>query len=83
MSWERYPNANYPQGYDEANMIKTTDVPVNVEGGLLTVTEAGAGLGPLKEVTGADVRGVTIADTFLTTEVGQKAADPETDETDE
>jgi len=80
MSWERYPNANYPEGYTEANMVKTTDVPVNVAGGVLTITEAGAGLGPLKEVTGADVRGVTLHDTSITTSFGQSVAVPETDE---
>lgn len=53
----RYPNANYPQAYDEANMQKATDVDVNVAANNLTVTEAAAGYGPLLEtaVTGADV----------------------------
>jgi len=54
MSWERYPNANYPQAYDEADMVKADGIPVNVAGTGLTVTEAGAGQGPLA-VSGADV----------------------------
>lgn len=29
MTWERYPNADYPEAYDEANMVKATDVPVD------------------------------------------------------
>ena len=58
---QRFPNANYPTGYDEANMAKSDDVAVNYEGGELTITAAGAGFGPLLEgaVTGADVKGVT------------------------
>lgn len=57
---QRYPNANYPEAYDEANMAKATDVPVNVAGTGLTVTEAEAGYGPLLEhaVTGVDVKGL-------------------------
>ncbi len=53
----RYPNANYPTAYDEANMQKSTDVPVNDAAANLTVTEAAAGYGPLMEsaVTGKDV----------------------------
>lgn len=56
-----YPNANYPTAYDEADMIKATDVPVNVAGTGLTVTDVAAGSGPLMEaVTGADVEGLTM-----------------------
>ena len=62
MSWQRYPNANYPEAYPEANMVKATDVATNSDAGLLTVTEAGAGFGPLQEVTGADVQGTTLHD---------------------
>lgn len=49
MSWERYPNANYPEPWDEAEMVKATDVATNVDGGSLTVTAVGAGQGPLLE----------------------------------
>ena len=57
MSPIRYPNANYPTAYDEANMVKAGDVAVNADGSSLTVSEAGAGQGPLGDiVTGADVR---------------------------
>lgn len=42
-------------------MVKATDVPVNVAGTGLTVTDVVAGQGPLMEpVTGADVAGTTI-----------------------
>lgn len=54
----RYPNANYPQAYDEADMQKATDVPVNTAANNLTVTEAAAGYGPLDQesvVTGRDI----------------------------
>jgi hypothetical protein len=54
MSWQRYPNANYPTPWDEADMAKATDVSVNVDGGGLTVTAVGAGEGPL-HITAADV----------------------------
>ena len=37
MSWQRYPNATYPEAYDEANMVKATDVPVNADGGLAEI----------------------------------------------
>lgn len=37
MSWQRYPNANYPEAYDEDNMVKATDVPVNEDGGLAEI----------------------------------------------
>ena len=47
MSWQRYPNANYPTPWDEADMQKATDVSTNVDGGGLTVTEAAAGNEPL------------------------------------
>ena len=63
MSPQRYPNANYPTAYDEANMGKATDVPVNVAGTGLTVSDVSAGQGPLFEmevVTGADVPGTTV-----------------------
>jgi len=58
---DRYPNANYPTGYAEADMAKADDVFVNTEGGELTITAAGAGFGPLLEgaVTGANVKGVS------------------------
>jgi len=54
MSWERYPNSNYPEPWDEANMVKATDVATNEDGGSLTVTAVGAGQGPL-HVTADDV----------------------------
>jgi hypothetical protein len=54
MSWQRYPNANYPEPWAEADMVKATDVSTNVDGGSLTVTAVGAGQGPL-HVTAADV----------------------------
>lgn len=58
----RFPNANYPTAYDEANMVKADAVPVNVAGTGLTVTEAAAGYGPLFEsaMDGTDVEGVTL-----------------------
>ena len=64
MSPKRYPDADYPTGYDEADMAKADDVFVNEEGGELTITEAGAGFGPLLEgaQTGADVKGVSFRD---------------------
>lgn len=62
MSWQRFPNANYPEAYDEANMVKATDVATNEDGGTLTITEAAAGYGPLLEVTGADVKGTSLHD---------------------
>lgn len=56
MSWERYPNASYPEPWDEAEMLKATDVATNVDGGGLTVTDVSAGSGPLHEVlTNEDV----------------------------
>jgi len=53
----RFPNANYPQAYDEDDMQKASDVPVNVAADNLSLTEAGAGYGPLLEsaITGRDV----------------------------
>jgi hypothetical protein len=48
MSWERYPNANYPEPWDEANMVKATDVATNEDGGSLVVDAVGAGNGPLQ-----------------------------------
>lgn len=56
-----YPNANYPTAYDEADMLKATDVAVNEAGTGLTVSDVVAGKGPLMEsaVTGADVEGLT------------------------
>lgn len=54
MSWERYPNSNYPEPWDEADMVKATDVATNVDGGSLTVAAVGAGQGPL-HVTASDV----------------------------
>lgn len=54
MSWERFPNANYPEPWDEATMVKATDVATNEDGGSLTVDTVGAGQGPL-HVTAADV----------------------------
>ncbi len=61
---QRFPNANYPTGYDEADMANADDVAVNVPGGKLTITEAGAGFGPLLEgaVSGANVKGVSFRD---------------------
>lgn len=58
----RFPNANYPQAYAEADMAKADTVPVNVAGTGLTITEAGVGYGPLLESakTGLDVEGVTL-----------------------
>lgn len=51
-----YPNANYPQAYDEANMVKAGDVAVNVDGSSLTISEAAPDFGPLGEIiTGADI----------------------------
>ncbi len=68
---DTFPNANYPEGYAEADMFKSTDVSVNEDGGRLTVTEVAAGSGPLSEhVTGADVKGVSLRD-------GQPAMVPE------
>ncbi len=60
----RYPNANYPLSYDEDDMAKADDVAVNEAGGKLTITEAGAGFGPLLEgaVTGVGVKGVSFRD---------------------
>ncbi len=37
MSWQRFPNANYPEAYDEDNMVKATDVPVNEDGGVAEI----------------------------------------------
>lgn len=57
-----YPNANYPTAYDEADMLKATDVPVNAAGTGLTVSDVVAGKGPLTEaeaVTAEDVSGLT------------------------
>lgn len=78
---QRYPNANYPESYDEADMAKAGDVFVNKEGGKLTITEAGAGFGPLLEgaVTGADVEGVTFRDG----DYPKQRASAEEDEEDE
>lgn len=61
---QRFPNASYPEAYTEADMAKATDVPTNADGGKLTVTEAGAGQGPLLEhaQTGADVKGLSFRD---------------------
>ena len=61
---KRYPNANYPLSYDEADMAKADDVAVNEAGGKLTITEAGAGFGPLLEnaMTGVGVKGVSFRD---------------------
>lgn len=74
----RYPNANYPQAYDEAEMVTAPDVPVNTAADNLTVTEAGAGQGPLMETatTGKDVRGVTLHDSGEPTPAA-KPASPE------
>lgn len=58
MSWQRYPNASYPEAYDEANMVDATDVSVNEAGGKLTIEAVASGYGPLSELTGEDVRGV-------------------------
>lgn len=54
----RYPNADYPTAYDEDEMVKGTDVPVNTAAQNLTVTVAAAGQGPLfgEPVTGQDVK---------------------------
>jgi len=60
MSPQRYPNADYPTAYDEANMVKITDVPVNVTGTGVVVSDVTAGQGPLMEMdalTGSDVKG--------------------------
>ena len=64
MSPKRYPNANYPTGYDEDDMAKADDVAVNEAGGKLTITEAAAGFGPLLEgaVTGVGTKGVSFRD---------------------
>lgn len=69
---DTFPNANYPEGYPEANMFNSLDVSVNADGGKLTVTEVAAGSGPLSEhaVTGPDVKGVSLRD-------GQPAMVPE------
>lgn len=47
MSWERYPNSNYPEPWDEADMVKATDVATNDAGTNLTVDAVAAGQGPL------------------------------------
>lgn len=61
---DQFPNANYPEPYAEADMVKATDVATNADGGLLTVTEVGAGSGPLTEhaVTVDDVEGTSLHD---------------------
>lgn len=60
---ERYPNANYPEPYAEADMVKAGDVAVNADGANLAVSEVGAGSGPLDSaVTGADIEGVSLRD---------------------
>jgi hypothetical protein len=60
MSPNPYPNTTYPTAWDEANMVKAPDVPVNVDGTGLTVTDVVAGQGPLMEpITGADVKGLS------------------------
>lgn len=71
----RYPNANYPQAYDEDEMVVSGDVPVNTAALNLTVTTAGAGMGPLK-VTGKDVPGTTSHGDMPQAPVEQ-AAEPE------
>jgi hypothetical protein len=61
MSPNPFPNSSYPTAWDEANMVKITDVPVNVDGTGLTVTDVVAGQGPLMEpITGADIEGLSI-----------------------
>lgn len=64
---QRYPNANYPEAYDEADMEKADAVAVNADGNSLVVSDVTAPYGPLLEhaVTGADVKGVTLRDAVL------------------
>lgn len=75
---QRYPNANYPEPYAEADMVKATDVAVNADGGSLVVSEVAGGSGPLSEhaVTGADVEGVSLRD-------GQPLSVPESPATED
>lgn len=75
----RYPNANYPTAYDEADMVTSADIPVNDAAGNLTVTTAGAGQGPLMEsaVTGKDVGGTTLHGDNVSSS-GMKADKPKT-----
>ena len=57
MSPNPYPNSNYPTAWDEANMVKATDIATNNTDATtgLTVTDVAGGQGPLMEpVTGAD-----------------------------
>lgn len=49
MSPQRYPNADYPTPWDEANMKKATDVVTNRTGAGLAVESVPSGQGPLKE----------------------------------
>lgn len=62
MSWQRFPNASYPEAYDSDNMVDATDVSVNEAGGKLTIAAVADGYGPLLEMTGEDVQGVRPSD---------------------
>ena len=58
-----YPNATYPTGWDEANMVKSGDAAVNETGTGLVVSDVAAGKGPLLDmdaVTTADVDGTSL-----------------------
>jgi hypothetical protein len=76
---QRFPNANYPEAYTEADMAKAGDVATNADGGKLTIEEAGAGLGPLLEHsrTGSDVKGLSFRDG---TGFGEKRSEPVVEE---
>lgn len=79
----RYPNADYPESYVGDDMVRATDVPVNVAALNLTVTTAGAGEGPLKDkfLTGTDVPGVTLHGNQPTkAEIDPEPEAPETSE---
>lgn len=60
MSPNPYPNANYPTAWDEANMVKATDIATNETDAAtgLAVTDVAGGQGPLLEqpITGADAK---------------------------
>ncbi len=47
MSWERFPDANRQEPWEEAGMVKAGDVSTNVEGDGLTIDTVGDGNGPL------------------------------------
>lgn len=79
---QRFPNAAYPLPYAEADMAKADDVPTNAAGGKLTITEAGAGLGPLLEhaKSGADVKGVSFRDGTYPLQQGTGPSEEEKEE---